>query len=142
VLGSLIPVLMFFQDKLSVAFRKTREQMDRLGRASSEPTDKLKKAQFNGLQVIRAFKKESESITEFKAVMLEEYQFDRLRTCVYKFFGIVDSWKYTALEALALLCTMAHRGPAQAVPLIIAIDQLKSFQHLTHAMKETWDNQK
>lgn len=65
LLGCLIPFFVYAKQQRQKLFRPTHKQLDRLGRAAGEPVGKVRKANFNGVQVIRAFGKEDDCVAEY-----------------------------------------------------------------------------
>lgn len=111
-------------------------------RGFHEPLHKLKKSNFQGVHVIRAFGNEKKVIDFYKKEQLRSYQFDRLSTGVHHFYGNFDCIYNQLKRMIVLVGAMSQRGPGAAVVLLLVIDQVQHFEHRINHMQHLYEDNK
>lgn len=142
-----VPMLLVFAPffwwtgkRKSAYCKNWHKQLHRIGKAFNEPIEKLKKSNFTGVSVIRAFGNSEDIIDFYRKEQIKQYQFGRLRTSIHHFFGNFDALYNQGKRMLILMAVMSQRGPGQAVLLLMVLDQFQQFEgrinHVTHKYTE------
>lgn len=86
-LMAIVPLIILKQKTYQADFVKANKNMERLFSSAPESCSKLRKSNYNGLSVIRAFNKTEQCQEEFSGEALKLMQVRRLHTCFHKCNG-------------------------------------------------------